>query len=259
MGRSVLGRSRLQSASHVIRSMLIAGYADAAHGLVGPRLKEVVGGFRLPDNQDPPSSPPLGRSMEDLLDNLHHFTCPTLPHLLALLTHQSPSFPPEKTSLIIVDSISILFSTAFPRAVDSFDSKQVSAKKNDVVQWAASRRWSVIGDLISKLGKLAATRHLTVLLTSQTTTRVRADTGAVLHPSISGNFWDGGISSRIVLYRDWPTLQDVDVSSQTKRVHGRRFAGVLKASGISYSGLGKVVPFTIETVTDPAGWVLRCG
>ena len=110
-----------------------------------------------------------------------------------------------------------------------------------------------MGDLISKLGKLAATKHLTVLLTSQTTTRVRADTGAVLHPSISGNAWDGGISSRIVLYRDWPTLQDVDVSSQKKRVHGSRFAGVVKASGISYSGLGKVVPFTIETVTDSAG------
>ena len=105
-----------------------------------------------------------------------------------------------------------------------------------------------MGDLISKLGKLAATRHLTVLLTSQTTTRIRAETGAVLHPSISGTAWDGGISNRVVLYRDWLTLQEGDGSSQPKQVYGARFAGVVKASGISYPGLGKVVPFTIEKV-----------
>lgn len=188
------------------------------------------------------------RSMEDLLDKFHHYTCPTLPHLLALLTHPSPSFPPENARLIIVDSISTLFATAFPRAVDSFDGNPTSAKKNDAVQWAASRRWSVMGDLMSKLGKLAATRYLTVLLTSQTTTRIRPDTGAVLHPSISGTAWDGGISNRVVLYRDWLTVHEGDGSSQQKQIHGARFAGVVKASGVSHSGLGKIVSFTIEKV-----------
>lgn len=196
------------------------------------------------------------RSMGDLLDKFHHFTCPTLPHLLALLTHPSPSFPPQNTSLIIVDSISALFAAAFPRAVDSFDSNQSSVRKNDTVQWAASRRWSITGDLISKIGKLAATRHLTVLLTTQTTTRIRAETGAILHPSISGTAWDGGISNRVVLYRDWITFQDGDGSSQPKQVAGARFAGVVKASGISYSGLGKVVPFSIGKVGNPAELVV---
>ena len=110
-----------------------------------------------------------------------------------------------------------------------------------------------MGDLITKLGKLAATRCLTILLTSQTATRVRADTGAVLHPSISGTAWDGGISNRIVLYRDWLTLQEGDGSSQGKEVRGARFAGVVKASGVLYSGLGSVVSFTVEKVGQPTG------
>lgn len=109
-----------------------------------------------------------------------------------------------------------------------------------------------MADLISKLGKLAATRHLTVLLTCQTTTRIRADTGAVLHPSMSGTAWESGISNRIVLYRDWLTVQESDGSSQGKQVPRARFAGVVKASGVSYSGLGKIVPFTIEKVRDPS-------
>lgn len=109
-----------------------------------------------------------------------------------------------------------------------------------------------MADLIAKLGKLAATRHLTVLLTSQTTTRIRADTGAVLHPSISGTAWETGISNRIVLYRDWLTVQESDGLSQRTQVRGARFAGVVKASGVSYAGLGKVVPFTIEKVRHPS-------
>ncbi|SLM33669.1 P-loop containing nucleoside triphosphate hydrolase [Lasallia pustulata] len=243
VGKTTFAMQTCASALHAGNAVV---WVDAAQVLVGSRLKDVLAGLRLPDDHGPPSSPAVARSMEDFLDQFHHFTCPTLPHLLALLTHPSPSFPPENTSLIIVDSISTLFATAFPRAIDSFDSNQTSAKKNDAVQWAASRRWSVMGDLISKLGKLAATRYLTILLTSQTATRVRADTGAVLHPSISGTAWDGGISNRIVLYRDWLTLQEGDGSSQGKEVRGARFAGVVKASGVLYSGLGRVVPFTVE-------------
>lgn len=113
-----------------------------------------------------------------------------------------------------------------------------------------------MADFVSKLGKLAATRHLTVLLTSQTTTRIRADTGAVLHPSISGTAWESGISNRIVLYRDWLTVQESDDSSQRKQVRGARFAGVIKASGVSHSGLGKVVPFTIEKVRYPSAFTV---
>ena len=199
------------------------------------------------DDQNIPASQSSTRSTDNFLKNFHHFTCPTLPHLVALLLHPSPSFPPESTSLIVVDSISTLFAAAFPKTNERFDMQQTPIKKIDSVQWAASRKWSVLGDFITRIGKLAAMRNLAILLTSQTTTRVRAETKAVLLPAVSSTAWDGGINSRVVLFRDWLS-QDMDGSDQKQFATGARFAGVVKAGGVSYGGLGKVVPFIIKKV-----------
>lgn len=184
---------------------------------------------------------------DDLLGDFHHFTTPTLAHLSALLTHESQSFPPKGTGLIVIDSISTLFAAAFPN--DGFDRKQVPDKlKRDADQWASSRKLTFMSDFVSKLGKLASTKNIAVLFTSQTATRIRADTGATLNPAISGTAWDSGISARIVLFRDW-FLQSAEVPGKDlEYLPEVRFAGVLKASGVSYEGLGRRVSFTIEKV-----------
>ena len=237
--------STIQSSVHVSDYILL----DTSHQLVRSRFIEMISSFRLPENHEPPSSPPTTRSMPELLDNFHHFTAPTLPHLLALIAHPSLSFPPEKTSLIVVDSISAIFATAFPRVIENYDGNQGSAKKNDILQWAASRRWSVMGDLISRMGKLAAIKNLAICLISQTTTKIRPETGAVIRPAISGKAWDDGIASRILILRDWSRAIE-DSLSRGEQLHGIRFAGVIKAGGISYSGMGKVVIFTIGRVDE---------
>lgn len=202
----------------------------------------------MPEHQTSPGSLPTAKSSEDFLDHFHYFTTPTLPHLLTLLTHQSSSFPPPETGLIVVDSISALFVAAFPRVTDSSDDKPTleKQKKNDSAQWASSRRWTIMGDLISKLGKLAVTKNTAILLTSQVMTRIRMETGAIVYPAVSGNAWDGGISARIVLFRDW--LSTSARPSQAEHQPDVRFAGVLKAGGISYEGIGKVVTLVMETV-----------
>jgi hypothetical protein len=202
-----------------------------------------------PRNTDSPYQSP-GKPRESLLENFHHYHTPTLPHLLALLTHPSPSFPPPKTSLIIIDAISTLFSLAFPKALETLDAKKSpGAKKNDAIQWAASRRWAVMGDFINKIGKLAATRNIAILLVSQTTTKISAETGAVLHPAMASTAWDAGISTRVVLFRDW-VFQTAEGPSKGEFIPGVRFTGVVKAGGISYEGLGKVTSFTIEEVRN---------
>lgn len=104
-----------------------------------------------------------------------------------------------------------------------------------------------MGDFINKVGKLAATRNIAILLVSQTTTRIRAETGAVLHPAMASTAWDAGISTRIVLFRDWVS-QSTEGSSKGGLIPGVRFAGIVKAGGISYEGLGKVTSFRIEEV-----------
>ena len=180
-----------------------------------------------------------------LLESFHHFTAPTLPHLLALVAHQSTSFPPSNTSLIVIDSISSLFALAFPKTLEGTYT-QTPVKKSDAAQWAASRRWVVMSDFISNISRLAATRNSAILLTSQTTTRIRCETGAVLHPAISGTAWDSGISTRVVLFRDWMFQATEAPTGQDEYVPGMRFAGVIKAKGILYEGVGRVTTFKIE-------------
>lgn len=183
------------------------------------------------------------------MSDFHHFTTPTLPHLLALCAHESSTFPPKGTGLIVVDSVSSLFAAAFPRANDDSDTKQTpeKPKKNDAGQWAASRKWAVMGELVSKLGKLAATNNIAILLTCETTTRIRMETGAMLHPAISGIAWESGISARIVLFRDW-LFDPAKSSSQEGYMPGMRFAGILKAGGVSFERLEKIVSFLINKV-----------
>ena len=106
-----------------------------------------------------------------------------------------------------------------------------------------------MGDFISKINRLAATNNIAVLLTSQTTTRIEAETGAVLHPAISGKAWDTGISTRIVIFRDWMFQASDAANSQGEYISGVRFAGVVKAKGISYEGVGKVATFVIDNVS----------
>ena len=187
------------------------------------------------------------RAAEKQIENLTHFALPTLAHLMALLAHPSDSFPPSNTSLLVVDNISTLFALAFPKLIEDAHKQHPPARKYDASQFASGRRWAVMADFISRMGRLAVTRNIAVLLLGQTTTRVRSDTGAVLCPAISGTGWDGGINSRLVLYRDWLYLSK-DSSSQAEHCPGVRFAGIMKAKGITYEDLGRTAAFTIKQV-----------
>ena len=219
--------------------------ADASCQIVGPRLREIIEHLCISGKQ-PASSQFVSQAQ---LDNIYHFTTPTLPHLLALLTHQSTSFPPVNTSIIVIDSVSTLFSLAFPKILENADILQTPAKKSDAVQWAAGRRWAVMGEFMSKIGRLAATNNIAMLLTSQATTRIKYETRAVLHPAISGTAWDSGIGTKLVLFRDWFFRRAETPSSQKEYVPGVRYAGVMKAKGVAYEGVGKVITFTIGEVS----------
>ena len=156
-------------------------------------------------------------------------------------------FPPPNTSLIVVDSISSLFTLAFPKTVEKLPNRGDAGKKNDAAQWAASRRWAVMSDFISKVGKLAATSNIAILLIGQTTTRVRVESDTVLHPALSGSAWENGVNARLVLFRDW-LLKRNEGSSQGIYIPKARFAGIVKAAGVTHDGLSKVVPFIIKSV-----------
>lgn len=93
---------------------------------------------------------------------------------------------------------------------------------------------------------------IALLITSQTITRIRAGSRALLVPAISGAEWENGISTRLVLFRDWVPGQGKWSKADAARLQKTRFVGVLKANRVALAdegGVGNVIPFAIEEVS----------
>ncbi|OBT45413.1 hypothetical protein VE00_04579 [Pseudogymnoascus sp. WSF 3629] len=166
-------------------------WVDAGHPLPGPRLEAVlaaslaksseVSSQRLSQPPHPSPSPPPTTST--LLKNLTAFTPPTLPHLLALLSHPLPA----TTTLLILSSPSSLLPPTPPTPRQTSHSTSTS---------------NPITPLINALRRLAATSHIALLVLSQTVTQLQPHGPAALVPAIGGGAWEGGVGGRVVLWRE---------------------------------------------------------
>jgi hypothetical protein len=157
----------------------------------------------------------------------------TLPHLLALLLHPPTNFPPPETRLLVLTNLHTLLETSNPR-----NAAFSPATKPDIQKWAASRRYALLGSIVSALNRLAVSHNIAVLVTTGCATRMRSEFGAPgaplgLVPGVGGNEWESGIWARAVVLRDF----------------GGRFVGVSKARGAAVAagaaGLGTVVTFAV--------------
>jgi len=159
-----------------------------------------------------------------------------------------PNFPPPGTSLIVIESISTLFDNAYHRTNYDRTKTQTDAQK-----WAAGRKFAVMGELMTKLARLATINNIAILLTSQTVTRLRSGQGALLLPAISGSEWDNGVSTQLVLFRDWPPKRGTQLTDEEAEKWQRlRYAGVIKVKGVAMEQNGRfdtVVPFSVEQVS----------
>lgn len=181
-----------------------------------------------------------------MLKNFTHYTAPTLSHLLALLLLPHRSLLTDRTSLLVVDSISAIIDHALPRGIDDY----AAVNKNEASRWLAGRRQAMIGDIAARLAKLAALNDICILVTSNMVTRITADGGAMLRPALSGHDWDNAISTKVILYRDWLPITDESVSS--KRAKSARFAQVAKSDGKDVMGevvQKQLVMFQIDNVS----------
>lgn len=112
-----------------------------------------------------------------------------------------------------------------------------------------------MNELISTLARTAALHDIALLVTCQTITRIRAGSRALLVPAISGAEWENGISTRMVLFRDWVPGQGKWSDADASRLQKTRFVGVLKANGVTLAdegGIGNVVPFLVDGVSSSA-------
>ncbi|KAF7921476.1 uncharacterized protein EAE97_011265 [Botrytis byssoidea] len=226
VGKTTLG---MHLAARVLHQNENIVWVDASHPISGPRFSRIL--------QKLPSSESLND--DTLLSNFNHFTTPTLSHLLALLTHTTQNFPPENTSLIIIDSFSTLIDSAFPRNADS-----TSTPKKPGVPNPSSRKFPLLQYLINALQKLATTRNIAIVILTQCVTKIRPGLGAALIPSISATAWEQGLGCRVALFRDWGWDDD-----EGNNVDGVRFAQVIKVDGTTLSeGRGIFAAFVIGKV-----------
>lgn len=82
------------------------------------------------------------------------------------------------------------------------------------------------------LQTLASTRNCAVVILSPCATKMHSERGATLTPAINTNIWDQGISTRLVLFRDWTRQKDKVVSvflAGVQKVDGRNVNGCIES------------------------------
>ena len=216
----------------VAANTLCAGHKvvwiDTGAPLPGPRLRDIV-----ESNNDSASggkahtTTQCKQPPDKLLENLAHLNVNTLPHLLALFLHPpAGKFPPDGASLIVIDNLSTLLATAFPRklsvnntinnsAAIRTDSRpnhlQANSTRKARLQWSANRKWTVISDLAAAMAKLAAVRDVAILIVNQFATSLKGVTRAVLKPAITGSGWEDSVHNQLLLWRDFAPVSFTSV------------------------------------------------
>lgn len=185
--------------------------------------------------------------LQEKVSRLRHFSVPDLAHLLAFFVHPTDDFIDSDVALVVVESVSTVFDTAYSKVQDAIPKKQ-----SDSAKWNISRRYAMMGELVSRLQRLATLNGLAVIVTQQTRMRIRSGAGALLLPILTGHEWESVISTQLILFRDFPpktmTQSNPELSERWSRL---RYVGVIKLNGISAEENGRydtVVPFSIEKV-----------
>jgi hypothetical protein len=250
----------MQLATNALRNGDHVMWVDSASHFPSTRFEDFLRGSKRKSEKTSPELEEPDPDTQSLLRNVDHFTCPSFAHLLALVLHTSSSFPPEKTTLLVVDNISNLLSIAFPRDLgDKSMGSNSKTGKSDAAQWIAQRKFKAMEGFVSKLSVLAATKRIAVLLIQQATTRMKEYSAAILVPSISSTVWDLAVSTRLVLFRDFCT-NSIDTAEHLadNKKESSRLIGVQKVGGViqgENGGIGKLVSFVITKVCLFVPWL----
>lgn len=102
VGKTAVG---VQAAVNALRDGQSVVWVDCLHSVCHERFTEVYNASPVDDADSATSH----------LDNLVHFSCPTLAHFIALLCRPTLSSVPSGTALVVIDSLSALINHAFPR------------------------------------------------------------------------------------------------------------------------------------------------
>ncbi|OAA68894.1 DNA recombination/repair protein RecA/RadB, ATP-binding domain protein [Cordyceps fumosorosea ARSEF 2679] len=93
---------------------------------------------------------------------------------------------------------------------------------------------------MSLLNKLAATRNCAVVILSQCATKMQSEHGAAIVPAINATVWEQGVSTRLVMFRNW--------SWEDRKPHSVFLVGVQRVDGRTVTDVvGNASAFTVES------------
>ncbi|KAF4497901.1 DNA repair rhp55 [Fusarium agapanthi] len=115
----------------------------------------------------------------------YHYSCFTLPHLVALVSRPTAKLIPHNCSLMVISSLSALVNSALPK---SHDGKATSKSNKGMSKSICKANTSIAFDLV---------------VLSQCATKMHSERGATLTAAVNASVWEQGISTRLVMFRDW--------------------------------------------------------
>ncbi|KFA75081.1 hypothetical protein S40288_04015 [Stachybotrys chartarum IBT 40288] len=225
-GRTALG---VQLAASAICDGGAVVWVDCFQPFPLGRLNKVIASVRSSRKFDK-----LDSSQDDHSRKLLHHSCLTLPHLMALVTRPTKDSFSADVSLVVISMASALLNSTLPKTHDG----KTHARGNKGLSMPA-KRLQVLQFMMNSLQKLAATRNCAVVLLSQCATKMQVEKGAALVPAVNATVWEQGVSTRLVLHRDWIWQKDALIGSLV--------AGIQKLDGKPAADrLEQVSAFTVE-------------
>ncbi|KAJ4149578.1 hypothetical protein NW754_001017 [Fusarium falciforme] len=226
-GKTALG---LQLASNALRDGNAVVWVDCFQAIPHNRLKAVINTIK----DDQGDSDVEAHDVEVDAGRFLHYSCLTLPHFVALISRPTAKAIPANSSLVVISSLSALVNSALPK---SHDGKAIS--KSAKGPSPSTKRLQALQSIMNALHKLAATRNCAVVILSQCATKMHSERGATLTAAVNATVWEQGVSTRLVVFRDW-VWQEGKLASVF-------LAGLQKVDGkASQETVENVVAFKVE-------------
>jgi hypothetical protein len=149
-------------------------------------------------------------------------------------------FPGYQTARTVANQVKVSTTPTYPDVRQS----QI-LRGNNPGMAPSNRRLQTLQYTVSALQKLAATRNCVIAVLSQCATKMQSEKGATLIPAVNAGVWEQGISTRLVVFRDWVWNdgKPADV----------RFVGIQKLDGkTAQHAVDHLVAFKILTVSFAA-------
>ncbi|KAI8685812.1 RECA-2 domain-containing protein [Fusarium keratoplasticum] len=226
-GKTALG---LQLASNALRDGNAVVWVDCFQAIPHNRLKAVINAIK----DDQGDSDVEAHDVEVDAGRFLHYSCLTLPHFVALISRPTAKAIPANSSLVVISSLSSLVNSALPK---SHDGKAIS--KSAKGPSPSTKRLQALQSIMNALHKLTATRNCAVVILSQCATKMHSERGATLTAAVNATVWEQGVSTRLVVFRDW-VWQEGKLASVF-------LAGLQKVDGkASQETVENVVAFKVE-------------